>query len=47
MFHPEFPAPPKTAARDPLVRDNTRQELIALIAGELLFLAALLVIARI
>ena len=46
MFHPDFPAPAKTAAGDPLVRDTARQELIALIASELLFLFALLVIAR-
>ena len=46
MFHPDFPVPAKIAARDPLVRDTARQELIALIASELLFLAVLLVVAR-
>ena len=46
MFHPDFPVPAKTTARDPLVRDTARQELIALIASELLFLAVLLVVAR-
>lgn len=46
MFHPDFPAPAKTIARDPLIHDTARQELIALIASELLFLAVLLVVAR-
>ncbi len=47
MFHPDFSTPEKAAARDPLLRDTARQELIALIASELLFLAVLLVVARI
>ena len=47
MFHPDFPAHSKTAVRAPLIRDTARQELIALIASELLFLVALILIARI
>lgn len=47
MFHPKFRASPKAAPRAPLIRDTVRGELIALIASELLFLAALLAISRI
>jgi hypothetical protein len=47
MFHPDFPELQRTAARVPLIRDTARQELIALISSELLFLAALIIVAGI
>ena len=48
MFHPEIPARAATASRRrTLVLDAVQQELFALIASELLFLFALILIARI